>query len=113
MPENEPTIEIPVMLLRNLINCLEAQKTLSENKLDNMSIIQIQKLIDTTKEWAKQLLQKSGTTGQRETNIEETLSFVQSNTRIKTPTGPCDEDESFDSCSVSIIEPDNSQGGFL
>lgn len=111
-PKNEPTILVPTRLFKNLIDCLEAQKTLSGSNLDVLTRNQIQTLIDNNKDWALEVLKEKGEFPQTVTDLQETLEFVKTDKRIKTSTAPCDaEDES--ECSISVVEPDDSNEQFL
>lgn len=109
--DDEPKIEVPIRLLKNLIDCIVAQKTLSSSKIDVSSREQMQTLIDNTKEWATSLMNSKTGKGKSVTNLQETLDFVKTD---KKPTGlsvaSCDT-ENESSC-VMVVEPDNPEGGF-
>lgn len=109
--DNEPRIKVPIRLFKNLIDCIDAQKTLSSSNIDTIARNQMQTVIDNTKEWAKEIL-KSETGMSRPTmDLEETLDFVKTGENIKMIRSTCDT-ESESSC-VMIVEPDNSGEGFL
>lgn len=112
MDSNEPKIEVPLRLLKNLIDCIDAQKNLSSNNtIDNIGKHQMQKLIDNTKEWANEVLQKSVGTPGTTANLQETLDFVKTDKRANISVGTCDT-ENESSC-VMVVEPDDPEGGFI
>lgn len=114
MQQKEPTIMIPTRLFKNLIDCLDAQKTLSNSNIDIVSRNQIQNLIDNTKEWAKDVLQSKGESIQTATDLQETLDFVKADKMIKKePLSSCDLESDSDVCQLSVVEPDNSPEDFL
>lgn len=111
---DEPTILVPTRLFKNLIDCLDAQKTLSMSNLDVLTRNQIQTLIDNTKEWALDVLKSKGESTQTVTDLQETLDFVKNERRIKATTALCDtESDDADSCSLSIVEPEDGDSHFL
>jgi len=111
MQSDDKKIEVPLRLLKNLISCIEAQKTLSSSNIDMVTRQQMQDLIDNTKEWAIDLINAKSGTKITATDIQETLDFVKSDRRIKQILGQPDN-ESESSC-VMVVEPDDSEGGFL
>jgi hypothetical protein len=112
--EREPNITIPTRLFKNLIDCLDAQRTLSNSNIDVVSRNQIQTLIDNTKNWAKEILQSKGETIQTATDLQETLDFVKSDNIIKKdPLSSCDIETDSDLCQLSVVEPDDPFEKFM
>lgn len=111
--DNETKIEVPLRLLKNLIDCIDAQKTLSSSNIDIVTRNQIQKLIDNTKEWANSILVSKNLPSNMntQTDLQETLDFVKTDKKTNISVGTCDT-ENESSC-VMIVEPDDSEGGFL
>jgi hypothetical protein len=107
--DNEPRIKVPIRLFKNLIDCIDAQKTLSSSNINDRD--QMQTVIDNTKEWAKEILRSETGINRPSTDLQETLDFVKTGENIKMIRSTCDT-ESESSC-VMIVEPDNVEGGFL
>ena len=105
-------VKVPLRLIINLVDCLEAQKNLSSSTIDNIGRHQMQKLIDNTKEWANEVIIEN-LNGERRpsTDLQETLDFVKTDRSSKLSVSACDT-ENESSC-VMIVEPDDSEGGFL
>lgn len=110
--KEEPTISVPLRLFKNLIDCLEAQKTLSSTSLEDVVRKQIQNLIDDNKEWAKEVLESIGEKTQTVTDLQETLDFVKNERRIKAKSSLCDNEEESGICSISVVEPDDGEQSF-
>jgi hypothetical protein len=107
----EVNIEIPIRLLKNLIDCIDAQKSLSSGNIDITSRQQIQTLIDSTKEWARSFLNSVQIKNKNSPNLQETLDFVQTDKKANISIGTCDMEN--ESACTMIVEPDDPEGGFL
>lgn len=109
--KSEEKIEAPLRLLKNLVTCIEAQRTLSSSNIDVVSRQQMQSLIDDTKEWAIDLINSKTDNPISTTDIQETLDFVKTDKSIKQTMGQFDNDS--ESSCVMVVEPDDSEKGFL
>ena len=108
----ETEIKVPLRLIINLVDCIEAQQNLANSNIDVVGKQQMQKLVKNTTDWANSII-TSSLNGNNEpsANLQETLDFVQTDKRTSISVGSCDvENES--SCTM-IVEPDNSEGGFI